>query len=89
MYSRDVAGQVRNFAASGSLYHSALVMKDSASGSYWAEFVRLERGAKAYTAYYRVVARNQDYGTDDMAYPTLLIEVPQDDLPVRFQRVKD
>ncbi len=36
MYSRDVAGQVRNFEASGSLYHSALVMQDSASDSYWA-----------------------------------------------------
>jgi hypothetical protein len=36
VYSRDVAGQVRNFEASGSLYHSALVMQDSASDSYWA-----------------------------------------------------
>ncbi len=36
MYSRDVAGQVRNFEASGSLYHSALVMQDSVTDSYWA-----------------------------------------------------
>ena len=36
MYSRDVKGKVRRFEPSGSLYHSALVMKDSATNSYWA-----------------------------------------------------
>ena len=36
MYSRDVAGRVRRFEPSGSLYHSALVMQDDATDSYWA-----------------------------------------------------
>ena len=36
MYSRDVSGRVRNFEASGSLYHSALVMRDNVTDSFWA-----------------------------------------------------
>lgn len=35
MYSRTVKGTVRRFEPSGSLYHSALVMHDSPTGSYW------------------------------------------------------
>jgi hypothetical protein len=65
----------------------AIVAPELSSGSARLKFKGVRVGPAGYTVRFRVDTPS-GAGTADMAYPALLVELPQDAKPVTFQKLE-
>ncbi len=74
MYSRKVAGQVRDFGVTGKLWHGVLVMFDRQTGSYWTQLDgRSIQGSSSGAFLEHIPSTFTTYGAWRVAHPETLV----------------
>lgn len=91
MYSRNVAGKIRDFGVTGKLWHGVLVMFDRQTGSYWTQIDgRSIKGDSTGTSLEHLPSSFTTYGAWREAHPdTLVLQKSEEDKLTSGSRYAD